>query len=192
VLTALGHAEELRLHIQAALNVGCTAGEVAEAIFQTLTYAGVPAVNQALKVLRAILQEKGIWPPDEGREMEGFCRPTFTVESDHPEIVQMAAREADPASTPEECAGSLFAFVRDAVAWSPQAVPLDLESYRASHILAQGRGSSVQKAVLLAAMLRASGIAARLVFAGITAHGPDRGSSHPPGPLKEVSACPRP
>ena len=35
VLTAMGRADELKLHIQAALNVSCKAQEIAEVIFQT-------------------------------------------------------------------------------------------------------------------------------------------------------------
>ena len=62
VLTVLGRSEELKLHILAALNVGCTPKEIAEAIFQTFTYAGIPTVNTALKVLREVLKEKGLWP----------------------------------------------------------------------------------------------------------------------------------
>lgn len=62
-LTVLSRLEELKLHIQAALNVGCTPQEIAEVIFQTAVYGGVPAVNQALKTLRSVLQEKGMWPP---------------------------------------------------------------------------------------------------------------------------------
>ncbi len=62
VLTVLGRTEELELHIKAALNVGCDPLHVAEAIFQTFTYAGIPTVNQALKVLRRVLEEKGLWP----------------------------------------------------------------------------------------------------------------------------------
>ena len=61
-LTALSRQEELRLHIQAALNVGCTVEEVAETIFQTFTYAGIPTVNAALRTLRSVLEEKGLWP----------------------------------------------------------------------------------------------------------------------------------
>lgn len=60
-LTVLSHIDELKLHIQAALNVGCTPEEIAEVIFQTLVYGGVPAANQALKTLRAVLLEKGLW-----------------------------------------------------------------------------------------------------------------------------------
>jgi len=62
VLTVLARPDELRLHILAALNVGCTPHEIAEVIFQTFTYGGIPTVNTALKVLREILMEKGLWP----------------------------------------------------------------------------------------------------------------------------------
>jgi 4-carboxymuconolactone decarboxylase len=61
VLTVLSRPEELKLHIQAALNVGCSSQEIAEVIFQTFTYGGIPTVNTALKVLRDVLIEKGQW-----------------------------------------------------------------------------------------------------------------------------------
>ena len=61
-LTALSKTEELKLHIQAGLNVGCSKEEIAEVIFQTMTYAGVPAGNSALRALREVIKaqnEKG-------------------------------------------------------------------------------------------------------------------------------------
>lgn len=61
-LTVLERTEELKLHLHAALNVGCSPREVTEVIFQMATYGGVPVVNAALKVLRTVLQEKGLWP----------------------------------------------------------------------------------------------------------------------------------
>ena len=64
-LTVLCRLDELRLHIHAALNVGCTAPEIAEVIFQTAVYGGMPATNQALKTLRSVLEEKGMWPLEE-------------------------------------------------------------------------------------------------------------------------------
>lgn len=64
-LTVLSRQEELQLHIHAALNVGCTAQEIAEVIFQTAVYGGMPATNQALKTLRSVLEEKGMWPLEE-------------------------------------------------------------------------------------------------------------------------------
>uniref|UniRef100_A0A7C4MLZ9 4-carboxymuconolactone decarboxylase n=1 Tax=Desulfatirhabdium butyrativorans TaxID=340467 RepID=A0A7C4MLZ9_9BACT len=62
-LTVLSRLDELRLHIQAALNVGCTPQEIAEVMFQTMIYGGVPSANAGLKILREVLQEKGLWPP---------------------------------------------------------------------------------------------------------------------------------
>ncbi len=56
-LTVLSKTEELKLHIQAGLNVGCTPEEIAEVIFQTMTYGGVPAGNIGLKVLREVMEE---------------------------------------------------------------------------------------------------------------------------------------
>ena len=61
-LTVLSKGEELKLHIQAAINVGCSPEDIAEVIFQTAVYGGIPATNAALKVLRSVLKEKGMWP----------------------------------------------------------------------------------------------------------------------------------
>ena len=63
-LTVLSRIDELRLHIQAAINVGCKPEEIAEVIFQTAIYGGVPATNAALKTLKSVLKEKGLWPPE--------------------------------------------------------------------------------------------------------------------------------
>lgn len=64
-LTVLSRPDELRLHIQAALNVGCLPAEIAEVIFQMAIYGGVPTTNSALKILREVMQERGLWPPSE-------------------------------------------------------------------------------------------------------------------------------
>ncbi len=57
-LTVLERTEELRMHIWAALNVGCTKEEIAEVIFQMGTYGGLPVVNTALKILRDVINER--------------------------------------------------------------------------------------------------------------------------------------
>ena len=61
-LTVLEKSDELELHLQAAINVGCKPRELAEVIFQTAVYGGVPAMNQGLKVLRKVLDDQGLWP----------------------------------------------------------------------------------------------------------------------------------
>lgn len=61
-LTVMEKTDELELHLQAAINVGCKPRELAEVIFQTAVYGGVPAMNQGLKVLRKVLDDQGLWP----------------------------------------------------------------------------------------------------------------------------------
>ncbi|WP_236792150.1 carboxymuconolactone decarboxylase family protein [Amycolatopsis sp. GM8] len=60
-LTVLNRRNELRAHVHAALNVGATRQEVAEVIFQQVTYGGMPVVVEALEVLKAVLDECGDW-----------------------------------------------------------------------------------------------------------------------------------
>lgn len=66
-LTVLERTDELRMHIHAALNVGCRPEELAEVIFQMATYGGVPVVNTALKALRDVLEQRGAWPLDHNK-----------------------------------------------------------------------------------------------------------------------------
>lgn len=61
-LAALRATEELRLHVNAALNVGCDPKKLAEIFFQIATYAGMPTVNDALEVFKKVLKERGEWP----------------------------------------------------------------------------------------------------------------------------------
>ncbi|MBW1888741.1 MAG: carboxymuconolactone decarboxylase family protein [Deltaproteobacteria bacterium] len=62
MLAAIRAGDELRLHVNAALNVGCDPAKLAEVFFQVATYAGMPAVNEALEVYRDVLKERGEWP----------------------------------------------------------------------------------------------------------------------------------
>lgn len=62
MLAALGATEELRLHVNAALNVGCDPKKLTEVFFQLAPYGGMPKVNEALKVFKEVLQGRGEWP----------------------------------------------------------------------------------------------------------------------------------
>ena len=54
-LTALGTAPaQLRVHIQAALNLGCTRTELTEAIMQMAVYAGFPAALNGLAAAKEV------------------------------------------------------------------------------------------------------------------------------------------
>jgi 4-carboxymuconolactone decarboxylase len=58
-LTVLHRPQELGVHIHAALNVGASRREVAEVIFQQVTYGGMPVVVDALAVYGKVLAERG-------------------------------------------------------------------------------------------------------------------------------------
>lgn len=60
-LTVLHRPHELRAHVHAALNVGATRQQVAEVIFQQVTYGGMPVVVDALDLFKAVLEERGEW-----------------------------------------------------------------------------------------------------------------------------------
>ena len=57
VLTALGHHEELALHVRAARRNGLSEEEIAEVLLHTAVYAGVPAANSAFAVAQRVLDE---------------------------------------------------------------------------------------------------------------------------------------
>ena len=60
-LCALGNAApQLRVHIHAALHVGCTPEELVEVVMQMSVYAGFPAALNGLSALREVFGEAGI------------------------------------------------------------------------------------------------------------------------------------
>jgi len=58
-LVALGHLEELELHVRAAIRNGLTEQEIGEVFLQSAVYCGVPAANSAFAVARRVLSERG-------------------------------------------------------------------------------------------------------------------------------------
>ena len=57
LLAALGHEEELAMHIRATKNTGATEDDVKEVLLHTAVYAGVPVANGAIKIARKIFAE---------------------------------------------------------------------------------------------------------------------------------------
>lgn len=55
LLTALGHTEEIPMHVRAALTNGVTQAEIKEVLLHTAVYAGVPAANNAFAVAKRTL-----------------------------------------------------------------------------------------------------------------------------------------
>ena len=57
LLAALGHEEELAMHIRATKNTGATEDDVKEVLLHTAVYAGVPVANGAIKIAKKIFAE---------------------------------------------------------------------------------------------------------------------------------------
>lgn len=52
LLAALGHDEELAMHVRATANTGASESDIKEALLQVAIYAGIPAANRAFKVAK--------------------------------------------------------------------------------------------------------------------------------------------
>ena len=57
-LIALGHWEELPMHVRAARTNGLSDDEIAEVILQSGIYCGVPAANRAFAIASKVLTEE--------------------------------------------------------------------------------------------------------------------------------------
>lgn len=57
LLAALGHEEELAMHVRATARTGATAGDLEEVFLHVAVYAGVPAANAAMRVAKRVLAE---------------------------------------------------------------------------------------------------------------------------------------
>src|SRR5438045_3128133 len=58
MLVALGHDEELALHVRAARRNGLTPEEIGEVLLQTAIYCGVPAANSAFAIAQRVLEDE--------------------------------------------------------------------------------------------------------------------------------------
>ncbi|WP_134324824.1 transglutaminase-like domain-containing protein [Cumulibacter soli] len=98
--------------------------------------------------------------------------PSRFIDSDHPEVVEHAAKiVADAgARTDREKAVALFLAVRDGWRYDPYGVSYDQSDYTASAILRSSSSWCVPKSVLLTALCRAAGIPAALGFADVRNH----------------------
>ncbi len=57
LLAALGHHEELAMHIRATKNTGASPEEIRDALMHVAVYAGVPAANAAFAVFKRVVAE---------------------------------------------------------------------------------------------------------------------------------------
>lgn len=57
LLAALGHSDEVAMHIRATANTGATREDVREALLHVAIYAGVPAANHAIRIAKQVFDE---------------------------------------------------------------------------------------------------------------------------------------
>lgn len=59
LLAALGHDEEVAMHVRATSNTGASPDDIKEALLHVAVYAGVPAANRAFKIAKQELAKRG-------------------------------------------------------------------------------------------------------------------------------------
>lgn len=57
LLAALGHDDEVAMHVRATANTGASPEDIREALMHVAIYAGVPAANHAFKIAKATYAE---------------------------------------------------------------------------------------------------------------------------------------
>lgn len=57
LLAALGHDEEVAMHVRATANTGCSRDDIGEAMLHVAIYAGVPAANRAIRIAKQVFDE---------------------------------------------------------------------------------------------------------------------------------------
>ncbi len=99
--------------------------------------------------------------------MPKYLNCTYTIDCEEESIKEKAQILTMDQETTVDKATALFYFVRDGIKYNPYVPIYILEDNRASITLERGEGYCVQKAILLAALARASGIPTKLGFADI-------------------------
>lgn len=57
ILASLGQWDEVAMHTRATVNTGASREDLREVIFHVAIYAGVPAANHAIKVMKQVFAE---------------------------------------------------------------------------------------------------------------------------------------
>jgi 4-carboxymuconolactone decarboxylase len=58
LLAALGHWDEVAMHVRATRNTGASPEDLREVLMHVAVYAGVPAANHAFKIVKQTLAEE--------------------------------------------------------------------------------------------------------------------------------------
>ncbi len=103
-------------------------------------------------------------------EMTPYLAPGKFIDSDNPQVIAFAQKNAEGALDARAAVLRLFAAVRDGIIYDPYVNFADPGNYRASAVLAAGRAFCIGKAALLAAVARVIGVPARVGYADVRNH----------------------
>jgi transglutaminase-like putative cysteine protease len=92
------------------------------------------------------------------------------IDSDSPAVAAFARRSISGANEPVGAVLRLYTAIRDGITYDPYVDLADRINYRASDVLAAGRGFCIGKAALLAAAARSLGVPARVGYADVRNH----------------------
>ena len=57
LLAALGHDDEVAMHVRACRNTGASEADIREALLHVAVYAGVPAANHAIGIAKRVFED---------------------------------------------------------------------------------------------------------------------------------------
>lgn len=60
MLVALNRPNQLRHHLEGALNNGCSVDEIQEILLQTAVYCGLPAAGEGFRIAEQVLSERDL------------------------------------------------------------------------------------------------------------------------------------
>jgi len=103
-------------------------------------------------------------------DLAQYLAPGKFVDSDAPQVVAFAEDATQGASNADAAILKLYAAVRDGIIYDPYVTLSDPENFRASSVLARGRGFCIGKSALLAAGARVIGVPSRVGYADVRNH----------------------
>jgi transglutaminase-like putative cysteine protease len=103
-------------------------------------------------------------------DMAQYLAAGVFVDSDSPQVIAFAKKAVKGEADADAAILRLYSTVRDSIIYDPYVSLADPANYRASSVLAAGRGFCIGKSALLAASARVIGVPARVGYADVRNH----------------------
>jgi len=103
-------------------------------------------------------------------DMAQYLAAGVFVDSDSPQVIAFAKKAVKGEADADAAILRLYSTVRDSIIYDPYVSLADPANYRASSVLAAGRGFCIGKSALLAASARVIGVPSRVGYADVRNH----------------------